>query len=95
MRSSMSSVGLMIPFSMRVIVVWEMPARFATAYMDNPNTTRFSRRRLATRTQTASLFDFATPYEYGKKGLTCYVHICTSSHRITTRGKPPNIFHET
>jgi hypothetical protein len=66
----MSSVGLMIPFSMRAIVVWEMPARFARAYMDNPRATRFSRRRLATRIQTASAFDFATPYEYRKKGLT-------------------------
>jgi hypothetical protein len=43
MRSSISRVGLMRPFSMRAMVVWEMPARFARAYMDNPCATRFSR----------------------------------------------------
>lgn len=44
-RRRVSSVGLRNPRSTRLIMVWDKPALVATAFMDSPNASRFSRRR--------------------------------------------------
>jgi hypothetical protein len=89
----MSSVGLRSPRSILLTIVWETPARSATAFMDSPNAIRFSEsKRIDSRT-TASGLPSATAKGYPRRHLTGYVPIGTVKHVRTPpcprrRGSP-------
>lgn len=75
---SISKVGFRRSCSIRLIIEWDIRARFATAFIESPSAIRFCCNRRMAVEQTRSGFDFVTPYQYLKRSLTNHVTIGTT-----------------
>jgi hypothetical protein len=65
-RINVSSVGLLNSCSTRLIMLCDNRARFATAFMDSPKASRFSRSNRTAIGPTMSALDLATPHKIRK-----------------------------